>query len=304
MNLPAGPIQYLQPEAIVRLKNLSLAARLVVEGLFAGQHRSPHKGYSVEFAEHRQYTPGQDLRHLDWKILAKRDKLYVRQYEEQTSLRAYIVVDASASMQYKHASGVTKFEYACCCAASLAYLMQMQRDAFGLIAAVGNQTIRIPPRQGQSHLVTILQSLESIEPQGQVDLPTLFHDLAQQSQRRALVVVLSDFFGQTPVEKLLDAVGHLRHKKHEVVLMQTLDNAELEFPFDTATEIEDMETGLRIAADGQALKQAYLSKLKTYLHLLKTGCLNQGAGYALANTRQPFEVFLSMYLSRRQQGLA
>lgn len=304
MNLPAGSSKYLQPEAVIRLKNLGLAARQVVEGLFAGQHRSPHKGYSVEFAEHRQYTHGQDLRHLDWKILAKRDKLYVRQYEEQTSLRAYLVLDASASMNYQHTANVTKFDYACCTAASLAYLMQLQRDAFGLIAAAGNEVVRIPPRQGQSHLATLLQSLETLKPKGEVDLPAMFHDLAQRSQRRALVVVISDFFGKSSVEKLLEAVGHLRHKKHEVVLMQTLDPAELTFPFETATEVEDMETGLHIAADGQAMKQAYLERLQTYLRLLKAGCLNQGAGYVLADTSQPFDVFLSMYLSRRQSGLA
>jgi len=185
-------MKYLAPEALAKLKNLGLAARLVVEGLFSGQHRSPHRGFSVEFAEHRQYTPGIDPRHLDWKVFAKRDKLYVKQYEEQTNLRGYLLLDASASMGYTHVGSMSKLEYCCYLAATLAYLMMIQHDAFGLIVYGDRVRLNIPPRQGRGHLRVVLEELENVQAHGQTDLPGTFHELAETMSRRALVVVLSD----------------------------------------------------------------------------------------------------------------
>ena len=154
--------RYLDPAAIAKLKNLGLAARLVVEGLFSGQHRSPHRGFAVEFAEHRQYTPGVDPRHIDWKILAKHDKLYVKQYEEQTNLRAYLLLDASASMGYRHTGPMTKLEYACYLAATLAYLMMIQHDAFGLVVYGDRVRTNIAPRQGRGHLSVAMEEIEKV----------------------------------------------------------------------------------------------------------------------------------------------
>jgi uncharacterized protein (DUF58 family) len=298
--MPATATTYLDPAALAKLKNLGLAARLVVEGLFAGQHRSPHRGYSVEFAEHREYTAGVDPRHLDWKILGKRDKLYVKQYEEQTNLRCYLLLDSSASMNYKHVGELTKFQYACFCAASLAYLMQSQHDAFGLITYNQKVATHIPPRQGKNHLRIVLEQLERAKPTGETDLVTTFHELAETMKRRALVVVLSDLFGgDSTAAELLQAITHLRHKKHEVVIFHTLDRAELTFPFDDATQIEDMETSRLVSADAIAMRNEYLRRLNGYIDTIRRGCRSQRVGYALADTSEPFDLFLGTYLSQR-----
>lgn len=294
-------VRYLQPEAVARLKSLELSARLVVEGLFAGRHRSPHRGFSIEFAEHRPYTPGVDPRHLDWKILARRDRLYVKQYEEQTNLRGQVVMDTSASMGYRHSGPMTKLEYACYCAASLAWLMQMQQDATGLTTFDQRLVHHIPPRQGRSHLRILLDQLERLEPRGTTDLAKALHDMAETMKRRALVIVFSDLFIEGSAQSLLDAIGHLRHKKHEVIIFQVLDPAEVEFPFHNAGQIEDMETRQLVAADAELFRREYLRRLAQYNDTIRAGCLRQEVGYALAQTRQPFDLFLGTYLSRRQR---
>lgn len=292
--------RYLDPAALASLGNLGLTARQVVDGLFAGQHRSPHRGYSIEFAEHREYTPGVDPRHLDWKILGRRDRLFVKQYEEQTCLRCYLLLDASASMGYRHLGTMSKFEYACYLAATLAFLMKKQHDAFGLI--VHGESVRnlIPPRQGRSHLRVVLEQLENVTPSGETDLVATFHELAETMKRRALVVVLSDLFsGNADAGELLEAIGHMRHRKHEVIVLQILDRAEIEFPFDNAGEIEDIETRRTISADAEAIRQHYLEQLQRYMDTIRTGCLRREVGYALADTSEPFHEFLGSYLSRR-----
>ena len=300
-------MRYLKPEALARLKHLGLAARLVVEGLYAGQHRSPHRGFSVEFAEHREYTPGVDPRHIDWKVLARRDKFYIRQYEEQTNLRGYVMLDTSGSMGYRHGGPMTKLEYGCYLAASLAYLMQTQHDAFGLITCSDGVNAYVPARQGQGHLRTVLEQLEALEPRNRTDLPRALHDVAERMSRRALVIVISDLFGSTgrdAARDLLESLSHLRHRKHEVVVLQTLDPSERTFPFDDATQIEDMETADVIAADAEAVRRHYLRSLEDYLATIRNGCLSHGIGYALADTSEPFETFLGTYLSGRHQGRA
>jgi uncharacterized protein (DUF58 family) len=299
---PANPRTYLDPAAIARLKNLGLAARLVVEGLFAGRHRSPHKGFSIEFAEHRPYTPGVDPRHLDWKLLARRDRLYVKQYEEQTNLRACLVLDTSASMGYRHSGPMTKLQYACYCAASLAYLMQHQQDAAGLTTFNDKIIRHVPPRQGRSHLHALLDELDRLQPAGETDLAAALHALAQTIKRRALVVVLSDLFTAGDTKKILDAIAHLRHHKHEVIVMQVLDPAEREFPFQTATEIEDLETHQVVAADGELFRREYLRRLGDFLDTVRRSCARHDVEHVLADTSQPFDLFLGTYLSRRGHG--
>jgi uncharacterized protein (DUF58 family) len=295
------PTRYLDPAALARLRNLGFAARLVVEGLYAGQHRSPRRGSSVEFAEHRPYTPGVDPRHLDWKILARRDRLYVKQYEEQTALRCHLVLDCSGSMAYRHEAALTKLEYACYCAASLAYLMLRQHDAVGLITCNDRIVHTLPPRQGRGHLSEVLERLEGLEAGGPTDLASTFHSLAKGLKRRGLIVVLSDMFNDAGGDdRTLEALAHLRHRKHEVVVLQVLDHAELEFPFRDVSQIEDMETGASVAADAEAIRNHYLAEIRDFLDSTRTGCAAHGIEYALADTSQPFDLFLGAYLSRRQ----
>jgi uncharacterized protein (DUF58 family) len=294
----ATQYRYLDPEALSRLKNLSLAARLVVEGYFAGTHRSPNRGFSVEFAEHREYTPGVDPRHIDWRVYGRHDKLYVKQYEEETSLRCYLLLDRSASMGYQHGRTMPKLAYASYLAASLAYLMTFQHDAVGLITYDSGVRDQIPPRQGPGHLRLLMEKLEQTQPGGETSLSATFHQLAESIKRRALVVVISDLFDDPA--NLVEALKHFRHKKHEVVVFQTLDPAELHFPFDDVTRIEDLETGREVVSDPRAFRKAYLEELARFQGALRAGCRGAQIDYALAETDKPFDLFLGPYLARRQ----
>jgi uncharacterized protein (DUF58 family) len=291
--------QYLDPEALSRLKNLSLAARRVVEGYFAGLHKSPHKGFSIEFAEHREYTPGIDPRHIDWRVYGRRDKLYVKQYEEETSLRCYLLLDKSGSMAYKsEGMALTKLEYSCYLAASLAYLVAFQHDLAGLVTYDTVVRDRIPPRQGPGHLRLLMERLEQTKAGGETTLSDTFHQLAETLKRRALVIILSDLFDDPAA--LVGALKHFRHKKHEVIVLQVLDPAEVTFPFDDVTRIEDMETAREVTSDPRAFRRQYLDELARFLDAVRAGCQTSQIDYVVAQTDQRFDLFLGTYLARRQ----
>jgi len=294
----ASRYQYLDPEALGRLKNLSLAAKLVVEGSFSGMHKSPHRGFSVEFAEHREYTPGVDPRHIDWRVFGRNDKLYIKQYEEETSLGCYLVLDRSASMGYKSGSALTKLEYGCYLAASLAYLMTFQHDAVGLMAHDTAVRDRVPARQGPGHLRTVMETLERSRPGGETGLAETFHHLAESIKRRSLIVVISDLFDDPAA--LLGALKHFRHKKHDVIVFHTLDPHELTFPFDDVTKIEDMETRREVISDPRAFRKSYLDGLAKFLETIRAGCRSARIDYAVARTDLRFDAFLGTYLARRQ----
>jgi len=291
--------KYLDPEALSRLKNLNLAARTVVEGFFAGMHKSPHKGFSIEFAEHREYTPGVDPKHIDWRVFGRRDKLYVKQYEEETSLRCHVLLDKSASMGYKSdGQAMTKLEYGCYLAASLAYLVTFQHDTFGLITYDSKVRDRVPPRQGPGHLRLLMDKLEATTPGGETGLAGIFHELAETMPRRSLVVIISDLFDDA--EKLVEALKHFRYKKHEVIVLHTLDTAEVTFPFDDVTRIEDMENQREVVSDPRAFRKQYLEELARFLEIVRGGCTTAQIDYVLAETNRPFDLFLGTYLARRQ----
>jgi uncharacterized protein (DUF58 family) len=290
--------KYLDPIALSRLKNLSLAAKLVAEGYFAGLHKSPHKGFSIEFAEHREYTPGMDPRHVDWRVLGRSDKLYVKQYEEETSLRCYLLVDKSASMGYKSdGAAMSKLEYASYLAATLAYLTAFQHDAAGLVTFDDRIREQIPARQGPGHLRLLMEKLEHTQAGAETSLSKVFHELAESLKRRAMVVILSDLFDDA--DELIGALKHFRHKKHEVIVFQILDPAELDFPFDDVTRIEDMETSREITSDPRAFRKAYLDELNKFLDAVRLGCRASNIDYTTARTDQRFDQFLGGYLARR-----
>ena len=291
--------KYLDAESLVRLKNLSLAARLVVEGLYAGMHKSPHRGFSIEFAEHREYTPGVDPRHIDWRVFGRRDKLYVKQYEEETSLRCYLLLDKSGSMGYKSSPALTKLEYASFLAASLAYLMVLQHDSVGLITCDTNVRDFIPPRQGTAHLRILMERLEQNTAGGETSLSETFHQLAESIKRRALVVVLSDLFDDP--NEVVGALKHFRHKKHEVIVLQVLDPAELDFPFDDVNCIEDLENRREVVSDPQAFRKAYLEEFGRFQDAIRSGCVEAQIDHAVARTDRSFADFLGDYLARRQR---
>jgi uncharacterized protein (DUF58 family) len=294
-----GVQKYFDPRVLARLKGLSLRARRIVEGYMTGLHRSPYRGFSVEFAEHREYAPGDDLRYLDWKVFGRTDKFYLKQFEEETNLVCYLVVDASRSMSYQSAqSPWTKWEYVQALAAALAYLVLAQQDSVGLITF--DQAVRTMVRPGAhpSHVKEILSGLEHIQPEGKTQMAEVLHELAERFSRRGLVLVLSDFFDQ--VEELIRALAHFRHRRHDVILMHVLDRAEEEFPFEELMLFEGLEDARHVLADGRALRAAYLRHFQGYLRRLQQGCREHGIEYVRLHTDQPVDLALRTFLTTRR----
>jgi uncharacterized protein (DUF58 family) len=289
----------LDPTSLSKYGRLTLVARNLVEGFLTGVHKSPFKGASVEFAEHRQYYPGDEIRHIDWRAVAKTDRYYIKEYEEETNLRATLLVDASGSMAYagKHPA---KFAFAQYIAAALAYLMLHQRDAVGL--ALHDTQLRsvLKPRATSKHLLQIITSLEKAQPGGETALAPLWHQIAEQLRQRSLVVILSDCFG--PVPELLRALQHLRHRKHEVLLFHLLAPEEIDFPFTRLTQFRSLEiAGVRQLVDPQRLRKEYLANMERFRTDLREACGKTQVDYHLLTTDQPVERALGLYLSRRQR---
>ena len=305
-NEQADYMRLLDPEALGKIHRLELIARGVVEGFVSGRHRSPYKGFSVEFAEHRPYTAGDDLRDLDWRVLAKSDRYYIKQFIEETNLRATILLDASGSMKYtgkaaaKHAGRMlSKFEYGQYMAASLAHLMIHQQDAVGLVTFDTKVRSYIPARSRVSHLRVILQELAGTQPGEETAVSPIFHDIAERARRRGLVVIISDLFDD--VEEVLSSLHHFRYKKHEVLLFHVMAEEELSFPFDRWSVFEDMERpSRRVQLDPQAVRAEYLEQVRKFVRRLQQGCGQMGVDYIPVLTNRPFDVSLAHYLASRR----
>jgi uncharacterized protein (DUF58 family) len=299
--MPASPDSpaSLDPTALARFGRLELIARLVVEGVMAGLHKSPFKGFSVEFAEHRQYGPGDEIRHIDWRAYGKTDRYYVKEYEEETNLKAYLVVDSSGSMAYAGRT-VSKLEHARRLAAALAYLAISQRDAVGLVTFDSDFRAMIPPRSAPGHFSVVCKVLEGTQPGGETPLGGILHALAERIRRRGLVIVLSDGFDQ--LDPLTNALRHLRHRHHEVLFFHTLAPEEEEFPFRRGARfrnLERREQALRV--DPLALRAAYLERFRTFCQALKERIRGMDADYHRASTAEPVERTLLDYLASRSR---
>ncbi len=294
---PTTPTTYLDPEALARLKNLSLAARLVVEGSFSGMHKSPHRGFSVEFAEHREYTPGIDPRHIDWRVFGRRDKLYVKQYEEETSLLTYLLLDTSESMAYASGDNVSKLQYAQFIAAALGYMVLRQQDSVGL--ALFDDAVRrfVKPSGQPSHLKELLRVMDVTPAREKSDIGIVFNDLAERFKKRGVVVVLSDLLDDVP--RIIAGLKHFRHRRHEVIIFHILDPAEVDFPFRDTTLFKGMEGMPDVVAEPHALRKAYQDELRTYLDALKRGCQSIDIDYVPIQTNQDLDGPLSTYLASR-----
>ena len=291
--------RYLQPENLAKIDSLEMKARLVVEGFITGLHRSPYHGFSVEFAEHRQYRPGDEIRHLDWKVFARSEKYYIKQYEEETNLRSMIIVDSSASMKYASQGNITKFEYASYLAASLSYLLISQRDAAGL--ALYDDGIRtfLPARSKQSYLSELMRTLDSTEPSNTTGTATALDEIAERIRRRGLVVVISDFFDDT--QSVLKALSHFRHKNHDIIVFQLLDPKELDFKFGPAAHFIDMETAEEMVTQPQQIQKSYAEAMHTFTQNLKKGCRNLNVDYNLIVTNDPFDKALREFVAKRSK---
>lgn len=284
------------PSTLGKYGRLALVARGLVEGFLTGVHKSPYKGASVEFAEHRQYYPGDEIRHIDWRAVAKTERYYVKEFEEETNLRLHLVVDASGSMAYKGAHA-SKWSHAQLIAASLAYLMLHQRDAVGLALHDTKLKSMLKPRANAKHLLQILNALESARPEGETALAPLWHQIAGQIRQRGMVVIVSDCFGEPAA--LLKAMQHLRHRKHEVMVFHVLAPEEMEFPFKKWTQFKSLETPERRLVDPQRLRKEYLANFSRYRDELRQACGKCQVDYHLLRTDEPVERALGLYLSRR-----
>ncbi len=296
--MPTSAIHF-DPTSLAKYGRLALYARQLVEGFLSGVHKSPYKGFSVEFAEHRQYYPGDEIRHIDWRAFGKTDRYYIKEYEEETNLRAHLVVDASGSMAYK-GRHTSKFQFAQYIAASLAYLMLHQRDAVGLAAHDTTVHTLIPPKAHSKHLLRLLRALEFMQPGGETSLAPLWDRLALQIKQRGLVVILSDCFGE--IRPMLRALQHFRHRRHEVLLFHILAPEEIEFPFKKWTQFRNLErSGHRLLVDPNQLRKAYRENFERFCKELRDAAGNARADYYLIRTDEPVERALGIYLTRRQQ---
>jgi uncharacterized protein (DUF58 family) len=288
----------LDAAAVAKLGGLHVRARAVVEGFVAGLHRSPYKGFSVEFAEHRPYIAGDPLKNVDWKVYAKSDRYYVKEFEEETNLRAYLVLDASASMSYGSAA-VTKFEYARTLAASLAYLMLRQQDSVGLLLFDEGIRRLVPPRSAGHHLHVLLQELEAAAPASKTALADTLHRLAERVKRRGLVILMSDLLDDP--DEVLRGLRHFRHKRHEVVVFHVLDPAERTFGFDREAIFRDLETHREMHVQPWEIRDEVRKSVAKWIERLRFACREMGVDYVPMHTETPFDVALLAYLEKRER---
>lgn len=291
---------YLDPKTLARIEGLELKARLIVEGYLAGLHKSPFRGFSVEFAQHREYAPGDDIKHVDWKVWSRTDKYYLKQYEQDTDLVCYLLVDASESMRYG-SDGMSKYDYGCHLAAALAYLVLHQRDSVGLATFDHQLRDFVRPSGNPAHLKQVTHLLETTRPDGRTGLGPVFHDLAERLTKRGLVVIVSDLFDT--VEAILGGLKHFRHRRHDVIVFHVLDAQELTFPFQEPTLFKGLEGLPELLAEPRALRRAYLAALEDYLAAVRSGCRLQQVDYLLVDTSQALDVVLSSYLAARRRRL-
>lgn len=292
--------QLADPQTLARIARLELRARAVVEGIISGMHKSPHRGSSVEFAQHRDYTPGDEIRHIDWKVYARSDRYHIKQYEEETNLKGMLVVDASSSMDYKGTnSSLSKREYAAIVAAAIASLLMRQRDGVGMATFDAGVRQFIPPSSTSAHLKLLLEMLDRKDSQPKTNLADTFHDLAERIKRRGLLLILSDLFADP--ETILRGLQHFRYRKHEVIIFHILDRDELTFPFRDAAIFEGMEGEEPLTAEPNALRREYLQVFEDYVTALKRGCRELGMDYQQLPTDQPIDAVLTRYLAERMQ---
>jgi uncharacterized protein (DUF58 family) len=290
------PTQLLDHDLLVRLGAIPVEARLPMLGNVAGKHRSPHRGSSVEFAEYRKYVPGDDTRRLDWKAYARSDRYYIKEFEADTNLRAYFVVDNSGSMAFAE-KGMAKIEYASRIAANLAYLLVNQGDAAGLSVCRDTLHIEIPPRRRPAHLQLINHTLQDLKPQGETGLVEALHHIAEKIGQRAVIVILSDLFCDTAA--LEDALQHLRYRKHDICMFHLMDPQEIAFQFDKPHRFVDMEDNTVLIVEPNLIADEYQEALREFLTNVKSACHNVHADYQLVTTDSPLEPLLRDFLLNR-----
>lgn len=297
-NLP--DTNYLDPELLQRMGDLELIAREVVEGLRVGSHRSPLRGFSTEFAHHRQYSPGDEIRDIDWRVFGRTDRYYTKLYEAETNFDCTILIDASASMSYGSGK-VNKLEYAKFLAASLAYIVLKQRDSVGLSVFDSEMREYLPPRSAMGVILQIDQLLRDIKPTPKTSIAKQLHDIALMMKRRSFVILISDLFSD--VDDILAGLDHLRHDGHNVVVMHTLDPYEIEFPFKGTWQFDGLEGEEPLTTQPERIRDNYLASFGEYLEALKAGCVASHIDYTTVDTSRPLDGLLSEFFHLRQSTL-
>ena len=291
--------KYLQPSVVAQLSNMELRARMVVEGFITGLHKSPYHGFSVEFTEHRPYMPGDEIKHIDWKAYGKTDRYFIKQFEEETNLKSYLILDASASMNYASGGNLKKIQYASYVGAALAYLMMEQRDAGGLTIYDEKIRLSMPPRATKPYLQQLLRNLEGLEGGNKTGTAESLHAVAEQIKRRGLVIILSDLFDDP--KKVKTAFKHFRHRGNEVIIMQVLDPMERSFAFGGDAVFRDMETKEELMTQPAHIEQAYRETLRSFISDYQKECRDNNIDYLLLDTATPFDRALFEYLNKRKR---
>lgn len=296
MSTAPATSRLLDPHSLAQLKGLTLRARRVVDGVLQGIHRSPHHGSSIEFAEHKEYSPGDEIRHIDWRAYGRLDKYYVKKFEHETNLRAWCLVDTSGSMGYGADGGLTKLEYASVLAASLGFLILRQQDAVGFVAFAEQVRAVLPAKARLGHLTHFCEQLEAVHAEGGTELDTGLRRLAEQVSGRGMIFVLSDFFGE--VDAALKLLRQLTSRGHDVTVFHILDGDELEFPFEEMVLFEGMETRRRLLVEPKLVRDRYLTRLAEHQDRVRQGCLEGRIDYVPVDTREAPEQLLLGRLSR------
>jgi uncharacterized protein (DUF58 family) len=293
--------RYLKPEVIQQIKRLDLRAQFIVKGFLHGLHASPFQGFSVEFSEHRKYTPGDDPKDIDWLIYAKTDKYYVKKFEAETNITGYLVMDLSRSMGYTYRQELTKFEYSISLAAALCYLMIHQQDPVGLLTFDEKIRNSLAPKSKRSHLGDVLSLLARLEPRGRTDVANSLTQIAAMLRHASLVMIFSDLLADP--EPILQSLFRLRHRGHDVILFHVLDEAEANFPFEGMVELEEPETNRRLELDATAFRRDYLDELEGFREIYRRECYQAGVDYVEIDTSMQFDKALTEYLvGRRAKG--
>lgn len=298
---------YLDSKTLDRIKRLDVRARLVVEGFITGQHRSPYHGFAVEFATHREYAPGDDIRHIDWKVWSKTDRLYIKEYEEETNLKCTMLVDCSKSMRYGGAAepgasaggdgNWSKFDYAATGAASLAYMLQQQQDAVGMVTFNTKVQKNLPASSHPNHLKLMLHELERTQVDDKTDVAQVFPELARQIRLRGMIVLFSDLF--LPIPTLAESLKQFRLRRHEVIVFHVMHDDELTFPFQDNTLFRGLEMPIQLHTEPRALRRAYLDAVERFQAEVRKTCASAGVDYVLMNTKEPLDAVLGSYLTFR-----
>ena len=289
--------KYLDPHLLASLANLEIKARGVVEGFVEGLHKSPFKGFNVEFAEYRQYVPGDSIRDIDWKVYARTDKYYIKEHEEETNLSGFIIMDTSGSMRYKGDGPLSKMDYASTLAASLAYLMLRQHDSVGLVTFAKGVRKLIRPRTGMAHLKAICTELEETVPSEQTDIGATLDEVAQSMKKRGLLIIFSDLLDNAAT--ILTKARLLRSRRHEVLIFHVLDRNELTFPFEDLTRFRDLEDNSEVVTDAFSLRREYLHRIQAMINTFQSSLRRGGIDYLLTDTSRPLEASLKSFFTRR-----